>query len=106
MLRMGFCGLCRSISRRFGLQTISVEQVVSLRSNARLAGLRWATAKSKIWRLTKNTNIVSIFPEGPGEHNLQMQSQTDDSEEGGQHRATAHKLWLLVEGVLGHSFLA
>jgi len=47
---------------QFGLQTISAEQVVSLRSNARLAGLRWATAKSKIWRLTKNVKMASVFP--------------------------------------------
>jgi hypothetical protein len=45
----------------FGLQTISVESVVSLRANARLAGLRWPTAKSKIWRLTKNRKIISAF---------------------------------------------
>ncbi len=46
----------------FGVQTISAEQVASLRANARLAGLRWATAKSKIWRLTKNARIIPIFP--------------------------------------------
>ena len=47
----------------FCLQTISAEQVVSLRANARLAGLRWATAKSKIWRLTKNGKVVGVFPQ-------------------------------------------
>jgi hypothetical protein len=45
----------------FGLQTIAAEHVVSLRSNARLSGLRWPTAKSKIWRLTKNRKIVPLF---------------------------------------------
>lgn len=45
----------------FGLQTIAAENVVSLRSNARLSGLRWPTAKSKIWRLTQNQKIVPLF---------------------------------------------
>lgn len=46
----------------FGLQAIAAESVVSLRANARLAGLRWATAKSKMWRLTKNRKVASVFP--------------------------------------------
>lgn len=46
----------------FGLRTIPDQPVISLRSNARLPGLGWATAKSKIWRLTKNPRIVAAFP--------------------------------------------
>ncbi len=47
---------------QFGLQTIAAEEVVSLRSNARLSGLCWATAKSKIWRMTKNEKVRGVFP--------------------------------------------
>ncbi|MGO8737136.1 MAG: transposase [Terriglobia bacterium] len=45
----------------FGLSAIVDQPVVSLRANARLMALPWATAKSKAWRLTKNERFVSVF---------------------------------------------
>lgn len=46
----------------FGLQTISTREVMSLRSNARILGLKWPTAKSKVWRLTAQTKFLQSFP--------------------------------------------
>lgn len=46
---------------QFGLDILAGQPVVSLRSNARLTALPWATAKSKAWRLTKNDRFVSVF---------------------------------------------
>jgi hypothetical protein len=46
---------------QFGLDILVGQSVTSLRSNARLTALPWATAKSKAWRLTKNRRFVSVF---------------------------------------------
>jgi hypothetical protein len=46
---------------QFGLHILVDQPVMSLRSNARLTALPWATAKSKAWRLTKNRRFISVF---------------------------------------------
>lgn len=46
---------------RFGLDILAAQPIASLRSNARLTALPWATAKSKAWRLTKNARFISVF---------------------------------------------
>ncbi len=45
----------------FGYETLVATEVTSMRANARLAPLKWSTAKSKAWRLTTNTRIVPVF---------------------------------------------
>lgn len=45
----------------FGLAVFAARSVCSLSANARLLAYRWATAKSKAWRLTKNTKLPFIF---------------------------------------------
>lgn len=47
----------------FGLQALALRKVESLRANARLLPLKWATAKSKAWRLTKNSQLLQNFPQ-------------------------------------------
>lgn len=47
----------------FGLAALAVRSIESLRANARLLPLNWYTAKSKAYRLTKNTKLASFFPE-------------------------------------------
>lgn len=47
---------------RFGCATLAARPIVSLRANARLAGITWPTAKSKMWRLAKNARMPGIFP--------------------------------------------
>lgn len=46
----------------FGLATLAARPIRSLRSNARLLSLNWHTAKSKAYRLTKNTKLLAFFP--------------------------------------------
>ena len=46
----------------FGLASFAARKVESISANARLLPIKWATAKSKAWRLTKNEKLVSIFP--------------------------------------------
>lgn len=46
----------------FGLQALSVRPVMSLRANARLLGLNWFTAKSKVYRLVTNVRFLVVFP--------------------------------------------
>jgi len=46
---------------KFGLDVLAGQSIVSLRANARLTALPWATAKSKAWRLTKNARFASVF---------------------------------------------
>jgi len=46
----------------FGLQVLAFRRIDSLRSNARILNLNWNTAKSKIYRLTKNERFLNIFP--------------------------------------------
>lgn len=47
----------------FGLTTLTARSIESLRSNARLLSLNWNTAKSKAYRLTKNTKLIPFFLE-------------------------------------------
>jgi hypothetical protein len=46
---------------RFGLETLAVRDIGSLRASARITGLNWNTAKSKNYRLTKNRKMVPVF---------------------------------------------
>ncbi len=45
----------------FGYNTLVATEIMSMRSNARLAPLKWATAKSKFWRLATSARIVPVF---------------------------------------------
>lgn len=47
----------------FGFSTLAFQNIVSLRSNARLFALNWCTAKSKAYRIVANTKLHSFFPE-------------------------------------------
>ena len=48
---------------KFGVQVLAFREVISLRANARIPNLNWNTAKSKIYRLTKNPKFLKIFPQ-------------------------------------------
>jgi hypothetical protein len=54
----------------FGIQTLSLRKIESLRANARLLDLNWHTAKSKIYRLSINQKLNSVFPKLLGSLNL------------------------------------
>jgi hypothetical protein len=45
----------------FGYETLVATEVTSMRANARLAPLKWSTAKSKVWRLATNPRIIPVF---------------------------------------------
>lgn len=45
----------------FGLKVLAFRKIESLRSNARILDLNWNTAKSKVYRLTKNERIRTVF---------------------------------------------
>jgi hypothetical protein len=46
----------------FGVSILAFCRVVSMRSNSRLLDLKWHTAKSKAYRITKNQTIEKVFP--------------------------------------------
>jgi hypothetical protein len=48
---------------KFGVQVLAFRAITSLRANARIPNLNWHTAKSKIYRLTKNPKFLKIFPQ-------------------------------------------
>lgn len=45
----------------FGYETLVLQRIISLRANARQSSVSWASAKMKIYRLTINRKIFSIF---------------------------------------------
>lgn len=45
----------------FGLEILSLKNIKSLRSNARMSNLNWLNAKMKIYRLTSNDKILKTF---------------------------------------------
>jgi hypothetical protein len=45
----------------FGIQTLALRRIESLRANARLMNLNWHTAKSKAYRLTNNDHLLPVF---------------------------------------------
>lgn len=47
---------------QFGCESLVSHTITSMRSNARLLGLNWYTAKSKAYRLTKNLKFRLFFP--------------------------------------------
>lgn len=54
----------KQVSRlyKFGVQVLAFREIISLRANARIPNLNWYTAKSKVYRLTSNKKLLSIFP--------------------------------------------
>jgi len=46
----------------FGFAILAFREISSLRSNSRLLGLNWNTAKSKAHRITDNEKIQKVFP--------------------------------------------
>lgn len=47
---------------QFGLQTLALRRIESLKANARIIDLNWHTAKSKMCRLTRNVRFLTVFP--------------------------------------------
>jgi hypothetical protein len=47
----------------FGCQTLSLQNIVSVRGNARLIETNFNTAKSKAYRLTANSRWLKVFPQ-------------------------------------------